>query len=120
MIPRWAPLRFFSPGLSYGLIAAIIHARKIPSIVVTLGASFIWVGIGYSLQPTPGGSSPEWLAPLFTWQIPGVPTTIVLIALAGAAAVLIDRSPLGVVAARLRQQCRRPRARGLVRAALLP
>ncbi|MBL0406766.1 ATP-binding cassette domain-containing protein [Microvirga aerilata] len=83
--------------LSYGLIAAIIHARKIPSIVVTLGASFIWVGIGYSLQPTPGGSSPEWLAPLFTWQIPGVPTTIVLILLAGAAAVLIDRSPLGVV-----------------------
>ncbi|MFC5081300.1 ATP-binding cassette domain-containing protein [Microvirga arabica] len=83
--------------LSYGLIAAIIHARKIPSIVVTLGASFIWVGIGYSLQPTPGGSSPEWLAALFTWQIPGVPTTIVLILLAGAAAVLIDRSPLGVV-----------------------
>jgi ribose transport system ATP-binding protein len=83
--------------LSYGLIAAIIHARKIPSIVVTLGASFIWVGIGYSLQPTPGGSSPDWLAALFTWQIPGVPTTIVLIVLAGAAAVLIDRSPLGVV-----------------------
>ncbi|MXQ14617.1 ATP-binding cassette domain-containing protein [Microvirga makkahensis] len=83
--------------LSYGLLAAIIHARKIPAIVVTLGASFIWVGIGYSLQPTPGGSSPEWLSALFTWQIPGVPTTIVLIVIAGCVAVLIDRSPLGVV-----------------------
>jgi ribose transport system ATP-binding protein len=83
--------------LSYGLIAAIIHARKIPSIVVTLGASFIWVGIGYSLQPTPGGGSPEWLSPLFTWQVPNVPTTIVLILLAGAAALLVDRSPLGVI-----------------------
>lgn len=83
--------------LSYGLIAVIIHTRKIPSIVVTLGASFIWIGIGYSLQATPGGSSPNWLAALFTWQIPGVPTTIVLIFLTGAAAVLIDRSPLGVV-----------------------
>lgn len=83
--------------LAYGLIAAIIHARKIPSIVVTLGASFIWVGLGYSLQPVPGGSSPEWLAALFTWQIPGMPTTILLILIAGSIAVLIDRSPLGVL-----------------------
>lgn len=83
--------------LSYGLIAAIIHARKIPSIVVTLGASFIWVGIGYSLQPTPGGGSPAWLSALFTWQIPEVPTTILLILIAGSVALMIDRSPLGVV-----------------------
>jgi ribose transport system ATP-binding protein len=83
--------------LGYGVLAAIIHLRKIPAIVVTLGASFIWIGIGYSLQPTPGGSSPEWLSALFTWQIPGVPTTVVLVLIAAAVAVAIDRAPLGVV-----------------------
>jgi ribose transport system ATP-binding protein len=83
--------------LAYGVLAAVIHLRKIPAIVVTLGASFIWIGIGYSLQPTPGGSSPEWLSALFTWQIPGVPTTVVLVVIAAAVAVLIDRAPLGVV-----------------------
>jgi len=95
--PAVGAVALLGAWLGYALIATVIHARKIPAIVVTLGASFIWVGTGYSLQPTPGGGSPEWLSALFTWQIPGVPTTVVLIALAAAAAVLIDRSPLGVV-----------------------
>jgi len=95
--PPFGAAALLGAWLAYGLIAMIIHSRKIPSIVVTLGASFIWVGIGYSLQPTPGGSSPEWLAALFTWQIPGVPTTIVLILIAGSVALLVDKSPLGVV-----------------------
>ena len=33
----------------YALIGAVIQARKIPAIVVTLGASFIWAGLGYSI-----------------------------------------------------------------------
>jgi len=39
---------------AYAGLGGLIQARKIPAIVVTLGASFIWVGIGYALQPTPG------------------------------------------------------------------
>ncbi|MBS7543859.1 ATP-binding cassette domain-containing protein [Ancylobacter oerskovii] len=83
--------------LAYGLIGATIQLRRIPAIVVTLGASFIWIGIGYTLQPTPGGSSPEWLTAIFAWQIAGVPAALVMIALAGVVALAIDRSPLGVV-----------------------
>jgi ribose transport system permease protein/ribose transport system ATP-binding protein len=83
--------------LASGLVGAIIQARRIPAIVVTLGASFIWTGIGYSLQPAPGGSSPEWLAAAFGWQLPGVPTSLVLILLAMLPAWLVDRAPLGVV-----------------------
>ncbi|HEY9214412.1 MAG TPA: ATP-binding cassette domain-containing protein [Ancylobacter sp.] len=81
--------------MAYGLIGATIQLRRIPAIVVTLGASFIWIGIGYTLQPTPGGASPEWLTATFAWQIGGVPAALAMIAIAGT--VAFDRSPLGVV-----------------------
>ncbi|MDF2621058.1 MAG: inner-rane translocator [Xanthobacteraceae bacterium] len=83
--------------LAYGLIGATIQLRRIPAIVVTLGASFIWIGIGYTLQPTPGGAAPEWLSAAFAWTIAEVPATLILIAVAGLVALAIDRSPLGVV-----------------------
>jgi ribose transport system ATP-binding protein len=82
--------------LAYGLLGALIQARRIPAIVVTLGASFIWIGIGLTLQPTPGGSSPEWLTAIFAISVPFIPTAIVFIVAMGLVAVLIDRAPLGV------------------------
>ncbi|TIO63060.1 MAG: sugar ABC transporter, partial [Mesorhizobium sp.] len=82
---------------AYAGLGGIIQARKIPAIVVTLGASFIWVGIGYALQPTPGGASPEWLSKLFGWSIGFMPTSIILIAAVALIVLVIDRLPLGVV-----------------------
>lgn len=83
---------------AYALIGAVIQGRKIPAIVVTLGASFIWSGIGYSIQPTPGGTSPEWLTAMTNWSIgPYVPTSVVLIAAVALLGALLDRSPLGVI-----------------------
>jgi ribose transport system permease protein/ribose transport system ATP-binding protein len=83
---------------AYALIGAIIQGRKIPAIVVTLGASFIWSGIGYSIQPTPGGASPDWLSALTNWSIsPYVPTSILLIGAVAAIGALLDWAPLGVV-----------------------
>ena len=82
----------------YALIGVVIQGRKIPAIVVTLGASFIWAGLGYSIQPTPGGTSPEWLSAMTSWSIsPYVPTSVVLIAAAALLGALLDRSPLGVI-----------------------
>ena len=81
----------------YAVLAILIRARAIPAIVVTLGASFIWSGIGRTIQPSPGGSAPDWLRAAFDWQLPGIPTPLALILVAGLAAMLIDRSPLGVV-----------------------
>jgi ribose transport system ATP-binding protein len=84
--------------VAYALIGAVIQGRKIPAIVVTLGASFIWAGSGYSLQPTPGGTSPEWLTAMTSWSIsPYVPTSILLIAAVALIGALLDRSPLGVI-----------------------
>jgi ribose transport system ATP-binding protein len=83
---------------AYALIGAIIQSRKIPAIVVTLGASFIWLGVGYSIQPTPGGTSPDWLTALTNWSVsPYVPTSLILIAAVALIGALLDRSPLGVV-----------------------
>jgi ribose transport system ATP-binding protein len=81
----------------YGVIGALIERRRIPAIVVTLGASFVWLGCGYTLQPAPGGSSPDWLMAAVSWQIPGLPTSVALILLAGLAGLAIDRSRLGLV-----------------------
>ncbi|QCP50317.1 ATP-binding cassette domain-containing protein [Trinickia violacea] len=80
----------------YSALGWLIQARRIPAIVITLGASFIWMGIGHTLQPTPGGSSPAWLSALFGWSVPGVPTSLALIVLAGLVAWMLDRCPLGV------------------------
>lgn len=95
--PWLGVLALVAGALAYGLIGATIQLRRIPAIVVTLGASFIWIGIGYTLQPTPGGAAPEWLSAAFAWTIAEVPATLILIAVAGGAALAIDRSPLGVV-----------------------
>lgn len=83
--------------LGYAGMGAIIQTRKIPAIVVTLGASFIWLGIGLSIQPTPGGSSPAWLAAIVNWSLGGIPTAIILLVSVAAMALFIDRTPLGVV-----------------------
>ncbi|AGB47567.1 ABC-type sugar transport system, ATPase component [Mesorhizobium australicum WSM2073] len=82
---------------AYAGLGGLIQARKIPAIVVTLGASFIWMGLGYALQPTPGGASPEWLSAMFSWSLGFLPTSIILIAAVALVVLVIDRLPLGVV-----------------------
>jgi ribose transport system ATP-binding protein len=82
--------------VAYSGVGFLIQWRQIPAIVVTLGASFIWLGIGLSIQPTPGGSAAAWTQTLFRWRIPGIPTSIVLICLFAAVAIWINRTPFGV------------------------
>ncbi|MCB1815436.1 MAG: ATP-binding cassette domain-containing protein [Candidatus Competibacteraceae bacterium] len=95
--PAYGVIAILVAIAAYGCLGGLIQARKIPAIVVTLGASFIWLGVGYSLQPTPGGASPEWLSKMVNWSVDFVPTSVVLIAIVGLVAVTIDRMPIGVV-----------------------
>ncbi len=84
--------------IGYGVLAAIIHIRKIPAIVVTLGSSFIWLGIALNIMEKPGGSSPEWLSSIFNLNVPIIPEAIILVALFGAAAYfIIMRSKYGTI-----------------------
>ncbi len=67
--------------LAYAGMGAFIAARRLPSIVVTLGASFVWLGLALLVLPTPGGSSPAWLSALVRIRPPVVPLPILVAAL---------------------------------------
>jgi ribose transport system ATP-binding protein len=77
-------------------LGGLVQMRKLPAIIVTLGASFIWSGIAYTLQPTPGGSRPQWLTAAIGWSSPNVATSLVVLLLIAFAAFVIDRTPFGV------------------------
>jgi ribose/xylose/arabinose/galactoside ABC-type transport system permease subunit len=63
---------------AYALMGALIHLRRLPSIVVTLGAAFVWLGLALLILPVPGGAAPAWLQGLIRWRAPWVPLPIVL------------------------------------------
>lgn len=60
----------------YAAVGALIHLRNLPSIVVTLGMSFVWLGLAILVLPTPGGKAPDWLRSLMTFKPPLLPFTI--------------------------------------------
>jgi ribose transport system ATP-binding protein len=82
---------------AYAGLGPLIQARAIPAIVVTLGASFIWVGIGYALQPTPGGSAPSWLAAAAGFHLVGIPASLLTVMISAIVASLLNASRIGVV-----------------------
>ncbi len=60
----------------YACLGALIHLRNLPSIVVTLGMSFVWLGLALLVLPTPGGKAPDWIRAIMTYKSPGLPFTI--------------------------------------------
>lgn len=71
----WAIL--LASVVAYALIGALIHLRRVPSIVVTLGMSFVWLGLAILIRPTPGGTAPSWLHAIVSVRVPYVPFPIV-------------------------------------------
>jgi ribose transport system permease protein len=61
----------------YALLGALIHLRNLPSIVVTLGMSFVWQGLAILILPTPGGKPPDWLTAITSVKPAFVPLPIV-------------------------------------------
>jgi ribose transport system permease protein len=66
----------------YVFCGVLIHVRRLSSIVVTLGLSFIWLGFALLLVPSPGGEAPQYLVDLMTWQPPFVPLPVLFAILA--------------------------------------
>jgi ribose transport system permease protein len=84
--------------LVYVLLGALIHLRDLPSIVVTLGMSFVWLGLAVLVLPTPGGRSPEWLSWLMKLKPPYVPFPIIAgIVIAVLAHLLLMRTSYGSI-----------------------
>ena len=61
----------------YAALGALIYLRNLPSIVVTLGMSFVWQGLAILLLPKPGGKAPGWLLAIMGVKPPFVPFPIV-------------------------------------------
>ena len=84
---------------AYGAIGALIHLRNLPSIVVTLGFSFVWLGIAVMMLPSPGGKAPEWLKSIMSLQTPLVPFPIIAAVVIGVVVhIALMLSSYGVVA----------------------
>jgi ribose transport system permease protein len=84
--------------LAYALMGALIHWRQLPSIVVTLGASFVWLGLALMVLPLPGGTVPAFLTGLVRLRPPGVPMPIVMAVIPMVLAHLVlNKMSYGVV-----------------------
>ena len=84
--------------LAYVGMGAFIQVRRLPSIVVTLGASSIWLGPAVLVLPSPGGTVPEWLTSFVRLRPPLVPLPIVVaVVLAAFGHWFFMRSSYGVV-----------------------
>lgn len=84
--------------LAYALLGALIHLRSLPSIVVTLGMSFVWMGIAVLILPTPGGKAPDWIRTLMTLKPAYVPFPIIASVVLGLVVHFgLMRSAAGVV-----------------------
>ncbi|TFZ33893.1 ABC transporter permease, partial [Pseudomonas syringae] len=82
----------------YAAIGIVIHLRNLPSIVVSLGMSFVWAGLAVLLLPAPGGQPPDWVRALMTAKPPFAPMAIIAsIVIALVAHLLVMRSPPGVL-----------------------
>jgi ribose transport system permease protein len=80
----------------YALAGALVEWRKLPSIVVTLGLSFVWLGCAVLLLPVPGGKAPEWLVEAMRFKVPLAPLPIwVALATAFMGHLVITRSSFG-------------------------
>ena len=82
----------------YGALGALIYWRNLPSIVVTLGMSFVWQGLSILLLPKPGGKAPEWLLQFMGLKPPIVPFPIVAaVGIAALAWFVLMRMSYGAI-----------------------
>jgi len=82
----------------YAALGALIYLRGLPSIVVTLGMSFVWLGLAILLLPKPGGKAPGWLLATVGYQPPWIPLPILAaLVIAGVAHFGLMRTSYGAI-----------------------
>lgn len=94
--PAVALLALILCVVAYAALGAFIEVRSLPSIVATLAASFIWLGIAVLVMPRPGGLAPEWLSVLLRGRPPLLPMPVWAAIAAALVGHFLLRSSLGV------------------------
>ena len=83
--------------LVYSCMGIVIYAIGVPPIIVTLGMSFVWLGIAYVIQEIPGGHVPEWFVNIFNFNNPLLQGILIWLIIAIIFAISIYRSKYGTV-----------------------
>lgn len=83
------------------IVGWIIHASNVPDIVVTLATSFIFMGVGLLVMPSPGGGTSALFRYVFTGSDVGIgtnpwPSIAVMVLVAGLAAWGLRRTSVGL------------------------
>jgi ribose transport system permease protein len=82
----------------YAALGALIWLRRLPSIVVTLGMSFVWQGLAILILPKPGGKAPDWLLGMAHLKPPLLPWPVIAaLALAAIVHLGLMRSSYGAI-----------------------
>lgn len=76
--PELAILSFLGLLAAYPVMALFVETRKVPAIIVTLGLSFVWLGLAALRLPRAGGSAPEWLIGFMQMKPPLLPMPVLL------------------------------------------
>ena len=79
----YALLIYVGMIIAYVLLGLLVHNRQLPSIVVTLGASFVWLGIAIMILPSPAGEVPTYIINFFNWSPPIIPGPVIYLILIG-------------------------------------
>jgi ribose transport system permease protein len=97
-VPVLGVLALAGSVLAYALLGALVQLRSVPSLIATLGASFVWLGLGLFVLPVPGGMAPDWLFNYAFWKPPlSIPAPLVTMVLATALTWFVTRrTGLGV------------------------
>lgn len=96
--PLWGILALVGIVVAYVFIGALLYIRKLSSIVVTIGLSFVWTGLAVTMQPTPGANIPAVLANIMSVTTPLIPMPLLfLVVLAVLGHLLLFRTNFGIL-----------------------
>jgi ribose transport system permease protein len=74
----------------------LVTAAKLPSVIATLGTSFIWSGLAVLILASPGGSVPLDFAMRFTGTQAGIPNALLLIIAVALGWLVLSKTSLRV------------------------
>ena len=83
--------------LIYSLMGFMVYVRKIPSIIMTLGMSFVWMGVALFIQEIPGGQTPAWLVSVINFDSSFIQGVLIWLVIAICLAIFIYRTRYGTV-----------------------
>lgn len=76
--PWLAWLCFAGLLAAYPIMGLFVEMRRVPAIIVTLGLSFVWLGLAATRLPRAGGGAPDWLVEAMRIKIPLIPLPVLL------------------------------------------